>query len=276
MMKAPMRWPVVAVATLLAGAFAARAAMLEFSSAAQYDGNFWQVFGVGTVSHRATEGGFVRFSSGGGANFGVVAYDTTPDANPTNTGFDSYALDLDVRFSVTTGASLGVYTRGTGRGTSDHLLALLNPDNVSGTQEQARFFSGATPSAGGAGTLWDSQTSNPNNEVTVNTWYHYRLLVSDGTMPTLTMAVFRADMTPIFSKAYTYTAGAAPSGELILRLYGASGGVFIDFDNFAFIVPEPASLSLLALGGLTLLRRRRDSRWQFAAEDKGKQGCRHG
>jgi hypothetical protein len=44
------------------------------------------------------------------------------------------------------------------------------------------------------------------------------------------------------------------SDELVTLQWGVTGTVSPDFD---MVVPEPASLSLLALGGLVLLRRRR-------------------
>ena len=56
--------------------------------------------------------------------------------------------------------------------------------------------------------------------------------------------------------------GAGPSGDLLLSgntLYGMTqwGGSSNDGVIFSLIVPEPATLSLLALGGLALLRRKR-------------------
>ena len=59
--------------------------------------------------------------------------------------------------------------------------------------------------------------------------------------------------------------GSGPSQDHVIGMYAASGStnvthgfIEVDFDNFS-IVPEPATLGLLLIGGLTLLRRKRST-----------------
>ena len=59
-----------------------------------------------------------------------------------------------------------------------------------------------------------------------------------------------------YSTTFTYT-DASPVGWIVWNAEGA-GGHDVAFDNFA-ITPEPATMSVLALGGLMAIRRRRNA-----------------
>ena len=90
-------------------------------------------------------------------------------------------------------------------------------------------------------------------------WTRYkteRFEYGDGTGTTNITSLSHDDGTT-WTEVYSYDHpnGVVPLGASFLMQFGGGAGTF-QFDNIS-VTPEPATLSLLALGGLAMLRRRR-------------------
>lgn len=81
----------------------------------------------------------------------------------------------------------------------------------------------------------------------------------DGDWTTWTFIIGSGGSVVIRNGVHTQIMGMGPAAEMWLS--GGRSGMVLNgtalFDNVTFEVPEPATLSLLALGGLALIRRRR-------------------
>lgn len=76
-----------------------------------------------------------------------------------------------------------------------------------------------------------------------------------GTIPNPNFGNFRYDLYGLSAVAPAGTASIRVSAQMV-DAYGGTGAQAFVVDNFSLAVPEPASLGLLSLGALALLRRR--------------------
>jgi hypothetical protein len=90
-----------------------------------------------------------------------------------------------------------------------------------------------------------------NMKTSLSGWVSF--LYDSGTMYTLDQVVSMYSLDVPSGEALEYIMGISPDGETICGLMTTDGG----HDGFVAHIPEPATLSLLLVGALALLRRRR-------------------
>lgn len=238
----------------------ASAALLDFQAAGQYAANFRTLEQEAGVTLTQNAGGFIRATSVSTVSRISTVYDTTPgDGAATKTSFGlNTRVELDARLADTT-RSLGIYLIDAATPENTAYLALFNVD-TSGSTDQIRFSATANPTsasnnAAGLETS-GSLTGNAGYNASTSTFVHMKLdYTADlNNHPVLTFTV--GD----FSRTITYSSLTAYSQvEVGLRFSPqTSGNRTIDVDNFSVgAIPEPASLSLMALGAVGLITRRR-------------------
>jgi len=237
----------------------AQVASFDFSEASQFSDNFKTVLlSNGTLSYSTTAGGRLEHTRSSSTTMAVWAYDTTPDATPTNLFGGSFEVEAD--FSLGANASsFGVYFGGEDRTSATSALALFNMNIAggTGTSEQLRLFTGGSVSAGGSGTASAGNTVIPTETGYVtNTLYRLTLQVSyvSATSADVTLTVSDpyatgAALTPI-SVTGTLIGLTSPT-EIAFRSYLPTAGTNV-IDNIVITaIPEPATAAML--GGLIVL-----------------------
>jgi hypothetical protein len=129
-------------------------------------------------------------------------------------------------------------------------LALLNVDN-SGANDLVRFGQWCQASTGNANGLTTKSTTDLGiglNGAMATVMASYRLEANSDVTISMTVG------SSTFSQTYTGGIARPSSVEVGLRLY-PTGGSF-NLDSFT-VVPEPASLGLIGVSGLALMRRKR-------------------
>lgn len=192
----------------------------------------------------------------------------------TNAGFEDPVLGPDAEAAGAAGWTPfnGVFTQDT---------ALLGPGSNSGSQHLKMFGTAGVfqdfainpgETANGSVLVLDDSTDSLGDAQVAA--LNIEWLTAGGTSSTITPFISNGTFSGFTSTQDTWTeitiTGVAPADAVTARFLlitgpfqpengdgGAGGAAFYD-DAFFEIVPEPSSLALLSLGGLAMLRRRRN------------------
>jgi hypothetical protein len=234
-------------------------APITFSTASDYTSNFRQTIAEGNLSSGVDSGVYRVLSNSTQSSSVLSLYDTTPgDGTATRNTFLNETVRSDFRI-VGAGGSFGLLVRVSSTDATSY-LGLINIDSSS-TNDQIRLFD-STPanSMTVSSTLHNSTTSS--SVLSLNTWYTLSLTAANNATSgvDLTLQVFAqgTDTNPLLSAVVTDTSSPLLSaGQIGVRMYSTAGsGRSTATDNFT-VVPEPASLGLLAILPPVLLPRRR-------------------
>ena len=249
------RLPCFVAAACLAPA--AYAAPIGFDVQSDFTDNFFVTNPTAAWDSR----GFVRGGTIG--DTATMAFDTTPDATPTNLYDGNYQIDFDLRFTATGGNPfVGVYFKTEGTAARTSPLVLIRER---GADDEYFFRSaGDMASANSGATLESGRLGSSVVDATFN---HIRLTVDEVNNNTQLQVTVEgwdspdASQMPIWNQSYTYSvadsANYLGAGEVGFYFNPSNSGANIDIDNFEVTaVPEPASLLLASLGGIALLSRR--------------------
>ncbi|MGB7159773.1 MAG: PEP-CTERM sorting domain-containing protein [Tepidisphaeraceae bacterium] len=265
---------------------------ITFDTAAVYDSNFkvgpaagsanlnWTSDGAGGGFIRATGNSYTAFDqtavnpatvgNGGQIGTGAGFTDGADDSNPDfNNDLSNFKISAKVRGSTLgTNAQLGfiIYMRDAeviSPGTDPNNDAIIGIVRLA-TATSARFLvNGPTATLAGASLtptagqlLFDTNNVTATGGLAANTFYTFSVeAVGDD----LTLELRRLDNSLIASTSFTIPAASLKrtTGQVGMRI-GGSATLSTDVDDFSIIaVPEPASIGLVSLAGLMLLRRRR-------------------
>jgi hypothetical protein len=176
---------------------------------------------------------------------------SAPSANHYNSGTSIFTFDYRRDGSVASSSgSFGIYFYGD---VSSYLIGDLTISNTTGGMSMARND--------GTGTTSGSVT---NLTLAADTNYTIQsILVMNGANSTLDFKVTKSGTTTILKngKGDSISLNGTKFYRNYLNVVGTGATATIAVDNvtttYSTVVPEPASLGLLAAGGLLLLRRRR-------------------
>ncbi len=221
--------------------------------------------------------GFTNQSTSTGSNFtvggGNLTWSTTETNLKTGTAselFDNMAgshFTTSVQFEVTSSTPTGSAAVGFG--------VFASTSNFGSAAGQhyllADFAFGSSPGTlrfvkqGSSGTLTGAVNGSALPTTVANTTFTLVLNAAHttGNIYNMTLSLFDAAGTTQIgtSATATYTTINEPAGGfyhgLRIRRDNSSANTTVKFDNFSVVIPEPASLALLGIGGLLMLGRSR-------------------
>ncbi|HEX8525295.1 MAG TPA: PEP-CTERM sorting domain-containing protein [Tepidisphaeraceae bacterium] len=175
-----------------------------------------------------------------------------------DTGFSqvSQHLSLSFDFSVLDAPTSGTVQPKTLNGSGS--VGILFGINVFGTAQGMRFAAAPTSASGGVFAIRSASNTDLQSFFNYNEGQTYHItLAADYSTGKVTTFV---DGTPTGSLTFAAPASGVTTQEIFMHLNGESGNAnSVAIDNIVAAVPEPASLSVLGLGSLAMLGRRRRS-----------------
>lgn len=250
----------------------AGAVTIAFNTAADYDNNFREYTNAASTGWVSSGGG--RLEKGVENSATTMLYNTTATGGSGGSGgtgvgtnnnntFNNFTIQMD--FSpeslVVGGNSLGFYSKLDASGVGYAAIFRLTATGAA----DFRIYdsdSNATTGALSNGATPVSSQSFTGGSFTAGTSYTFKLSVEDiGSDVRFTGGIYDAVTGVQIGNSLTYTdttSAVTGAGQVGLRL-GSNTPASNFFDNFAVNpIPEPASALLGAIGGLVLLRRKRN------------------
>lgn len=251
-----MRRTILTVAATAALAFvtsATHAAVINFEGATDFADNFTENKNTKLFQTTESGNGFVRLSKStsgtdSGAWYGTGLSSTWPK-------YLTDTVQVDLRFAVFTGINPAILVRSTTDGNGSGIAARISSLAADSIGFQLKYNAQA---ASTAGTVFNDQTiSLASGTLSTGTWYTFKLEQKAGADPEFKASLLSGSSTIATTgwQAFTTNDTYNAAGFVSFGANNGSTGGNLDFDNFT-IVPEPAALTLLGLGGLMMLRRR--------------------
>jgi len=250
----------------LALAASTQAALVQFSNTTtdSYASNFQQLALVRnagsinpSVAQDNTNQNLVLTSGTSSAGILSAVYDNPSDSTPTTFSSRSFTASIDVKFSVD-GASFGFYI-GTRAGGANDILALFNVNSTvgSGTKDWIRFCTGTDMSVPNiTPTLTTGALTDTG--LTIGQVITLTLTATPGSGANTNFALSATNGTDTLNTTTIFSTPLMANYEVGIRGSTATGSpATVVFDNFSVVVPEPASLSVVGVGAMGLLGRRR-------------------
>jgi len=264
------RFPFVLFAAICLPGWAS-AASIAFSTSGNYDANFYEPSASADLTWAATSGGVIQKINSSAAS---AIYNTTSTGGSGGSGgtgaatanhdtFSNFVMKMDFSSAALAsgGDSLGFLTKINAAGTAGYLAIF----RMTGTgSADFRVWDSDSTAAGTPGSaLYNQAFTVPAGSFATNTFYTFQLSVVDvAGQVQFTGSIFAAGGGAQIGNSLTYTdlISSSPvlgAGQVGIRFGSSSTTVANSFDNFSIEpIPEP-STSLLGLGGLALLFRRR-------------------